>query len=66
MIYLSTINTMADDDLAMQGARASVVKVLTKFSRDIPATVPEGMYAFSYFVLVPCIQNLHECCKFLL
>ena len=43
MTYLSyVVNTMAADDLATKGARASAAMVLTSFTGNILASAPES------------------------
>ena len=42
------VNTMATDDLATQGARASAAMVLTTFCWNILASAPEGLAQSSY------------------
>ena len=37
------VNTMATDDMAMPGARASAYMVLTYFSEYIPVSAPERL-----------------------
>ena len=42
---------MTADSLAIQGARASVATVLTKFSQIIPALAPGGRFKNTYELL---------------
>ena len=40
--FFSAVNSMAADDLVMQGARASVAMVLALLFRNLPFSAPEG------------------------
>ena len=48
------VNTIVADDLALQGARSSATLVMSSFSRDILASVPEGLTSFSYSLVTDC------------
>ena len=56
-----TINTMAADDLAMEGARASAAMVLTLFSWDIQVSILKGLN----YSLSPSKSLLRWCKTFL-
>ena len=50
------VNIVTADDLATQGARASVAMVLTYFSWNIPVSTPEGLIFFKFLTFTVYMQ----------